>query len=181
MRPTKLPRLHAIAGFHKYAAGLHMNKQAVLAILVINQHEVADVFRIFARRKFWMPNLGGSGIFKPVFRNVIRGRENNSCPRRIDRFAVAVPVLQLARIVVILASLRIQINEVAREFIRVCGDAQSLDLRVAQRHAQMMRIEIVSLPDENLSPQRQNKRQFCLRMCGANGSTVAGNHSRRAT
>ena len=107
----ELPRLHAIASFHNYAAGLHMNQQAVLAILMIDQYEVTDVFRIFPRRKFWMPNLGGSDIFKPVFRNVIRSRENNSCPRRIDRLAIAVPVPHLARIIVVLAALRIQINE----------------------------------------------------------------------
>jgi hypothetical protein len=123
-----LTGLHAIASFHNYAAGLHENQQGVLAILVIDQHEITNVFRIFARRKLWMSNPGGVGIFKPVFRNIIRSCENYSCSRRIDWLAVAVPVFQLARIVVIVAALRIQINEVAGELIRVRTDAERLNL-----------------------------------------------------
>jgi hypothetical protein len=139
-----------------------MHKQAVLAILVIEQHEIADIFRIFAWRKFRMPDLGGVRIFKPIFRNVIGGRENNSCTGRIDRFPVTVPILEDARIVVILPCLPIHINEVAREIIRVCSDAQRLHLGIAQRHALMVRIEIVSLSDENLSVQRQNECSFAF-------------------
>ena len=75
-----------------------------------------------------MSNPGGVGIFKPVFRNIIRSCENYSCSRRIDWLAVAVPVFQLARIVVIVAALRIQINEVGGELIRVRTDAERLNL-----------------------------------------------------
>jgi hypothetical protein len=70
----ELPRLYLIANFHNYAAGLHMNQQAVLAILVINQDPVPDVFRVLASRKFWMSDLRCPGIFKPVVRDVIRSR-----------------------------------------------------------------------------------------------------------
>src|SRR5580704_17086549 len=147
--------LNSIAGFHNYAADLHMHEQAVLTILVINQHKIPDIFRIFANRKFWMPNLRSSGIFKSVFRNVICSCENNSCPWRIDRPAVTVPVIQFAGIVVIRPPLRIHINEVAREVIRVCGDATRPHFGIAQRHALMMRIEIVTLPDENPPTQWQ--------------------------
>ncbi len=47
-----LPQFDVISAFHDHAAELHMHKQAVLAILVINQDEVPDVFRVFASRKF---------------------------------------------------------------------------------------------------------------------------------
>jgi hypothetical protein len=63
-----------------YPAGLHMHKQAVLVILVIKQHEIADILRLFPWRKFRMPDLPGLGILKPVFRNVICNRENNASP-----------------------------------------------------------------------------------------------------
>jgi hypothetical protein len=47
---------HAITRFHDHAAGLHVYKPAVLAILMIEQHEIADVFRIFVGREFWIPS-----------------------------------------------------------------------------------------------------------------------------
>src|SRR5438552_15976439 len=84
---------HAITRSYGYAPSLHMHKQAVLAILVIEQHEIADIFRIFAWRKFRMSDLGGLRIFKPIFVNVIGGREHNSLSGRIDRFHVTVPLL----------------------------------------------------------------------------------------
>src|ERR1035438_4654864 len=88
-----LPRFDAISAFDDYATGFHMHKQAVLAILVINQYEVADVFRVLASRKLWMPDLRCPSIFKPVFRDVIRSRQNNSSTRRVDRLAVTIPVI----------------------------------------------------------------------------------------
>src|SRR5713101_8320671 len=80
-----LTLLHVIHRSYVYAASLHMHKQAVFSILMIQQHEIADVFWIFAWRKFGIPDLGGSCIFKPVFRNIICGSENNPCSRRVDR------------------------------------------------------------------------------------------------
>jgi hypothetical protein len=70
----ELPQFDVISAFHDHAAGLHMYKQAVLAILVINQDPVPDVFRVLASRKFWMSDLRCPGIFKPVVRDVIRSR-----------------------------------------------------------------------------------------------------------
>jgi hypothetical protein len=46
----------------------------------------------------------------------------------------------------ILPSLRIQKNEVAREAIRVCSDAACLHLGITERYTQVMCIRIVPLP-----------------------------------
>lgn len=108
---------HAITRSHGYAASLHMHEQAVLSIQVIEHHEIADIFGIFARWKFRVPDFGAFRIFKPVFRYVICGCENNSCTRSIDRLPVSVPILEDARIIVILPSLPIYIDEVAGEII----------------------------------------------------------------
>src|ERR1039457_6681900 len=108
---------HAITRSHGYAASLHMHEQAILAIQVVEQHEIADIFGIFARRKFWVPDLGAFCVFKPVFRNVICGCENDSCTRGIDRLPVSVPILEDARIIVIPPPLPIYIDEVAGEII----------------------------------------------------------------
>ena len=53
---------HAITRSHGYTASLHMHKQAVLAVLVINQDAVPDVFRVLASRKFWMPDLDRKSV-----------------------------------------------------------------------------------------------------------------------
>jgi hypothetical protein len=89
----QLTQRHAITRPHDHAAGLHVHKQGVLAILMVEQYEITDVFRIFASRKSWMPDLRGLGIFKPVFRNVICDCQNNARSIRAgDRRNTAAPL-----------------------------------------------------------------------------------------
>ena len=38
----ELPQFDVISAFHDHAAGLHMHKQAVLAILMIEQYEITE-------------------------------------------------------------------------------------------------------------------------------------------
>jgi hypothetical protein len=66
-----LSLLHALTRAHQYAPGLHVYQQAALAILVVDQYEVTDVFRVFACRKLGMSDHPSIGIFKPVVGDVI--------------------------------------------------------------------------------------------------------------
>src|SRR6266700_3346188 len=113
--PTIFPVRTLITGSQEDAASFHVHKQAVLAILVINQDEIPNSLCICAFRKLWVSDLGRLRIFKPVFRDIICSRENNSGARRIDRFSITIPILQVASVIVILPPLAIQVNEIARE------------------------------------------------------------------
>jgi hypothetical protein len=62
---------HVIARVHDYRPGLHVNKQAVFAILMVDQNEIADVFGILAGREFWMPDLGCICVLEPIVRYVV--------------------------------------------------------------------------------------------------------------
>jgi hypothetical protein len=42
-----LTLLYTVAATHQYAPRLHVYEQTVLAVLVVDQHEIADVFRVF--------------------------------------------------------------------------------------------------------------------------------------
>src|SRR5581483_3770955 len=79
----KLALVDAIAWLYSDAAGLHVNQEAVLTILMIEQDEIANVFWILAGWNFWVPDVGGFGIFKPVLGNVVCRCQNDSCTWRV--------------------------------------------------------------------------------------------------
>ena len=121
--PQHLTLPDLIAKFDGDAAGLHVYKQAVLAIPVIEQNKITDVFGILAGRKFRIADARGFRVFKPVFRDVVGGCDDNAASGRIDRRPVTVPILERTRIVVIGLALSVHIDEVAGEIIGVCGNA----------------------------------------------------------
>jgi len=67
----ELTLLHTIAGLYGDTSGLHVHQQAIFAVLVIEHHEIADIFRVLFGRELGIPDLAGARVFEPVFRNVV--------------------------------------------------------------------------------------------------------------
>jgi hypothetical protein len=60
---------------------------------MIDQNEITYIFRVFADRKLWMPDLRCLCILEPIVGYVVRHFENHTCSWRIDRLPVTVPIL----------------------------------------------------------------------------------------
>src|ERR1700739_2452110 len=65
------PLLYAITGTHQHAPRLHVYEQAILAVLVVDQREIADVFRVSTCWELGRSNRSCLRVFNPVVGNVI--------------------------------------------------------------------------------------------------------------
>ena len=99
---------------------------------------------------------GGLVVLELIVGNITDRLLHHARTRRIQRLAIAQPILELARIAVIGVARIVGIDEVvAGEFVGVGLDAHGLHLGIAQRNAQMMGIEIMPFPDEDFAFHRQ--------------------------